>query len=155
MRIVAKWPRIGDWVLIWSLMPTTSGYLISLKSGPNWGNADQIRQMRTNFRTATRILRQGNPGLHVQTVNGCCYGRTTRFYDRGDYWKLSGQGFWQLLTADPAFYTRIIEPLAHRARERNEEFMRSYGNVINRLVVQFIRDHANPDFSINWPSLIE
>lgn len=130
-------------------------FIISMKSGPNWGNASQIRQMRSDFRRASQILRQGNTDLHVQPVNGCCYGRTTRYWDKGDYWKLSGQGFWELLTDDPRFYMRIIEPLAHRAKEHNDEFKRSYARVMNRLVSEVLGEYVNPDFSINWNALVE
>src|SRR6266487_3579912 len=31
-------------------------YIVSIKSGPNWGNASQIRRMVDNFRKAKRIL---------------------------------------------------------------------------------------------------
>ena len=50
-------------------------YIVSVKSGPHWGNSSQIANMKQNFKTATRILRQGNPSLNVVSVNGCCYGR--------------------------------------------------------------------------------
>ena len=130
-------------------------YIISLKSGPNWGNSSQIRQMRSDFRRAVQILRQGNRDLQVQAVNGCCYGRTSRQFDRGDYWKLSGQGFWELITENPEFYTRIIEPLAYRAKERNQEFAKSYAMVVNRLVSEFLAEFARTDFSIDWHSLVE
>ena len=31
-------------------------YIVSIKSGPNWGNSGQILQMRTNFRKAKEFL---------------------------------------------------------------------------------------------------
>ncbi len=130
-------------------------YIVSLKSGPNWGNSSQIRQMRADFRRAAQILRQSNPTLQVQAVNGCCYGRTTMNFDRGDYWKLSGQSFWALLTDDADFYTRIIEPLAHQARERNDDFMLAYAAVFNRLVVEFTADFATPEYNIDWNALVK
>lgn len=130
-------------------------YIISLKSGPNWGNSSQVRQMRADFRRASQILRQGNARLNVQAVNGCCYGRTTHRFDRGDYWKLSGQDFWALITDAPEFYTRIIEPLAHQARERNDEFMLAYGAVFTRLVAEFTADFSTADFQIDWRALVE
>ncbi len=130
-------------------------YLISLKSGPNWGNSSQIRQMRADFRRANQILRQGNLALHVQAINGCCYGRTSRYFDRGDYWKLSGQAFWELITKDPEFYKRIIDPLAHQSKERNQAFTESYARVVNRLVAEFLAEFARADFSIDWDSLVE
>ena len=130
-------------------------YIISLKSGPNWGNSSQVRQMRSDFRRASQILRQGNPGLHVQAVNGCCYGRTTNQFDRGDYWKLCGQDFWGLITDDDDFYKRIIEPLAHQSKSRRDDFVRAYGGVVNLLVAEFIAEFADEKGRIDWESLVE
>ena len=130
-------------------------YIISLKSGPNWGNSSQVRQMRSDFRRASQILRQGNPGLRVQAVNGCCYGRTTKQFDKGDYWKLSGQKFWELIAADTDFYKRIIEPLAHQAKQRHRDFSGAYGGVVNLLVAEFIADFADSQGRIDWESLVE
>lgn len=59
-------------------------YLVSIKSGPNWGNASQINKMRDNFKKATRIARTGRSKLDVRAVNGCCYGRDET-PDKGDY----------------------------------------------------------------------
>ncbi len=111
--------------------------------------------MRADFRRASQILRQGNAKLNVQAVNGCCYGRTTRRFDRGDYWKLSGQDFWALITDDLEFYTRIIEPLAHQARERNDDFLLAYGAVFTRLVAEFTADFSTAEFQIDWPALVK
>ena len=36
-------------------------YIVSIKSGPNWGNSSQVKDMQsTDFRTAARTIRQGN-----------------------------------------------------------------------------------------------
>src|SRR5574341_449973 len=35
-------------------------YIVSVKSGPNWGNSSQIKRMADNFRKARRILRTSN-----------------------------------------------------------------------------------------------
>jgi len=47
-------------------------YIVSIKSGPNWGNASQIAKMVQNFDRARRIA---GPRVHVIAVNGCCYGK--------------------------------------------------------------------------------
>lgn len=39
-------------------------YIVSIKSGPNWGNSSQVARMRENFKNAARLLRQGDPGRH-------------------------------------------------------------------------------------------
>ena len=89
-------------------------YLVAIKSGPNWGNSAQVQKMQADFANATRILRQGRPDAHVVAVNGCCYGQDVS-PDKGNYIKLCGQEFWQLVSGDDEFYTRIIKPLGHRA----------------------------------------
>lgn len=134
---------------------SSTRYIISLKSGPNWGNSAQVRRMREDFVRATRILRQGNTRLNVQAINGCCYGRTTRNFDKGDYWKLTGQEFWRFLTDEADFYTRIVKPMAHRAKERNDEFVLAYGGVVNQFVVEFLADFATTDYNIDWNRLVE
>ena len=52
-------------------------YIVSIKSGPNWGNSQQITKLRDNFAAAARVIRQGNRTANIVAVNGCCYGRTT------------------------------------------------------------------------------
>ena len=50
-------------------------YIVSIKSGPNWGNSSQVAKLRDNFRKAKRILRTNTSLINVVAVNGCCYGR--------------------------------------------------------------------------------
>ena len=50
-------------------------YIVTIKSGPNWGNSSQINKMKDSFIKATRILRTSGHQINVIAVNGCCYGR--------------------------------------------------------------------------------
>jgi len=72
-------------------------YIVSIKSGPNWGNSPQIARMKDDFKRAKRILGTNTSALKVIAVNGCCYGKDNR-PDKGDYLKLCGQRFWEFLT---------------------------------------------------------
>src|ERR1035441_4841448 len=47
-------------------------YIVSIKSGPNWGNSGQIKKMRQNFSQAKRILRTNARAKNIIAVNGCC-----------------------------------------------------------------------------------
>jgi hypothetical protein len=125
-------------------------YLVSIKSGPNWGNSSQIKKMREHFKQARRIYGQGR---HLIAVNGCCYGRDGK-PEKGDYQKLCGQAFWELISGDAAMYQDIIEPLGHQARERNEAFHREYAQVINRFSARFIADFCTADGAIDWSRLV-
>ena len=72
-------------------------YIVSIKSGPNWGNSSQVAKLRDNFRKAKRILGTNVSLTNVVAVNGCCYGRD-RKPDKGDYLKLCGQKFWAFIS---------------------------------------------------------
>ena len=87
-------------------------YIVSIKSGPNWGNSSQIAKMLDNFGKAKRILRTNTSLINVIAVNGCCYGKN-KVQDKGDYLKLCGQRFWEFISGDEDLYTDIIEPLGH------------------------------------------
>ena len=128
-------------------------YIVSIKSGPNWGNSSQIAKMRDNFVAATRVIRQGNRTANVIAVNGCCYGRETS-PDKGGYFKYCGQEFWKLISDDSEFYQRIIEPLGHNATRRNLDFANEYGAVVNRLSSAFSESFCASDGSIDWPRLV-
>ncbi len=128
-------------------------YLVAIKSGPNWGNSSQIARMRDNFATAKRVLATHRPPVPVVAVNGCCYGRERQPH-KIDYVKYCGQQFWEFISGDTELYTRIVEPLGHLARERNEQFEEGYAQVINRFSASFIRDFA-PDGAIDWQKLVQ
>ena len=129
-------------------------YIISIKSGPNWGNSSQVNKLKDNFSTATRVLRQSSRTLNVIAVNGCCYGRESN-PDKGSYHKLCGQEFWELISNDQGFYTRIIEPLAHDAKQRNVDFLASHVQIVNRFCLEFSLDFCDPAGVINWKKLVE
>jgi hypothetical protein len=127
-------------------------YLVSIKSGPNWGNNSQIRKMVDNFKKAQRILRTNNASLRVQAVNGCCYGQDSQ-PDKGDYLKLCGQAFWEFISGNDRLYLDIIEPLGHRAKERNEEFLNEYARIINLFTQEFVTRFCK-NGAINWETLV-
>ena len=114
-------------------------YIVSIKSGPNWGNSDQKKKMQSNFKRAKQTLSVSPSSMNVVAVNGCCYGKD-RKPNKGDYWKLCGQQFWKFISGDDSLYTGIIEPLGHQAKEKNEQFMREYAKVINRFTAEFHRE---------------
>ena len=127
--------------------------LVSVKSGPHWGNSSQKSQMRTDFRNAKVVARQNNTSLIVTAVEGCCYGRQLK-QDQGDYYKRCGQDFWEFISGDPDLYTRIIEPLGEVAKQRNDEFTAEYSAAVNRLSQEFTQDFCDPQGNIDWSMLV-
>ncbi|MDR3260257.1 MAG: cytosolic protein [Tannerella sp.] len=128
-------------------------YIVTIKSGPNWGNSSQISKMSSDFKTAGKTLRTGNSQLHVVPVNGCCYGRNNN-PDKGDYFKYCGQAFWSFISGNENLYLEIIEPLGHKAHERNEEFQKLYTQMINKFTRQFANEFCNVDGEIDWGKLV-
>ena len=129
-------------------------YIVSVKSGSNWGNSSQIRKMKSSFNSAKKTLRtSGNAGMNIVCVNGCCYGRDDK-PDKGEYFKYCGQVFWEFISGDPNLYREIIEPLGHKAKEKNDEFHELYGKRLNLFVKEFANDFCMEDGSIDWDKLI-
>jgi hypothetical protein len=128
-------------------------YIVTIKSGPNWGNSSQVKKMIQDFQTAQKTLRTSNSGLQVLAVNGCCYGRDPN-PDKGAYIKLCGQAFWAFLSGDEELYKTIIEPVGYQARQRNEAFLESYWPMVNRMAQEFARDFCRSDGSIDWQRLV-
>jgi len=129
-------------------------YIVTIKSGPNWGNSSQIAKMKSDFSKAKRTLRTSNSGLMIMAVNGCCYGKDNR-PDKGDYLKYCGQDFWHFVSGQENLYKDLIEPLGHKAKEKNERFLESYAKVINRFTKEFANDFCDDEGQIDWERLVE
>ena len=129
-------------------------YIVTIKSGPNWGNSSQIKKMKTDFSTAKKTLRTSNSKMHIIAVNGCCYGRDNK-PDKGDYYKFCGQRFWEFISGETNLYTELIEPLGHKAKERNDDFMKSYSQMINKFTKEFTTDFCDNNGAINWNKLVK
>ncbi len=129
-------------------------YIVTIKSGPNWGNSSQIAKMKADFNTAKRTLRTSNSGLIINAINGCCYGKD-RNHDKGDYFKYCGQDFWHFISGQKNLYNDIIEPLGYKSKEQNELFLMSYSQMINKFTKEFANDFCNDEGQINWEKLVE
>ncbi len=130
-------------------------YIVSIKSGPNWGNSGQIKKMKEDFISAMRTLRTSSQrNMHIVAVNGCCYGRDNK-PDKGGYYKYCGQEFWKFISGNPNLYTEIIEPLGYEARKRNEDFQKEYDTMITRFAFEFSKIFCFENGEINWRKLVE
>ena len=128
-------------------------YLVSVKSGPSWGNASQQNQLERNLRDGVARLQQRRPSANIRSVLGICYGRVRTAYLRG-YLKLVGQNFWYFISEDKNLYADIINPIGYRAREHNEEYERSKAQVANLLTGTFVSAYCHTSGAINWPKLV-
>ena len=132
-------------------------YLIAVKSGQNWGNADQHRKLRENFRNAVKVLRQSRRVGQLQPTEGICYGKFGKpdrgKRDKGDYIRVIGQTFWYLISGDRELYVDMIEPLGHEAEAHAARFEAEKDATYNRLTDQFIAEFCDKAYKIDWPKL--
>ncbi len=130
-------------------------YLVSIKSGPNWGNSSQHKKLAQDLRDAVIRVKQSRAGFIVQPVLGICYGKTRTNYMRAGYLKVVGQNFWYLISEDRHLYTDIVEPIGYRAREHNDRFHTERTKIVNRLTQEFLARFCTPDGAIDWAGLVE
>ncbi len=130
-------------------------YIVYIKSDPSWGNSQAVNKMISNFNSARKILRTSNSRINVVAVNGCCYGIDNRPYkEKGDYFKYCGRQFWEFISGNENLYTEIIEPLGHKAKERNEEFIVAYAQIINKFTLDFMNEFC-VDGKVDWKKLVK
>ncbi len=130
-------------------------YVVSIKSGPNWGNSSQHRKLGQDLRDAETRVKQSRTALKVQPVLGICYGKTRTSYVKDGYLKVVGQNFWYLISENKDLYTDIIEPIGYRAKEHNEAFDTERCKVVNRFTAQFIKRFCDQNGAIDWVRLVE
>ena len=133
----------------------SNGYrnIVTIKSGPNWGNASQQREMIKCFNTAKKTLRTSNSQLNIVAVNGCCYGRDNK-PDKGEYFKYCGQSFWNFISGNDNLFTEIIEPLGYKAKEKNDDFLKLYAQRINLFTTEFGNKFCDKIGNIDWDKLV-
>lgn len=129
-------------------------YIITIKSGPNWGNSSQINKMISDFKTAMKTLRTSNSKLNIVAVNGCCYGKDNK-PDKGDYFKYCGQRFWEFISGDAELFIKLIEPLGHKSKERNDDFTQAYAMMINKFTKEFTDTFCLSNGLIDWEKLVK
>jgi hypothetical protein len=114
--------------------------------------------MLNEFTDAKRTLITSNSKIRVIAVNGCCYGRDNKphkFPKKGtEYHKLCGQRFWEFISGDTELFTKLIEPLGHKAKERNDDFIQSYSKMINKFTKDFADTFCLDNGSIDWEKLV-
>lgn len=134
-------------------------YIVGIKSGINWGNADQIRAMRDGFKMAKTALRAAGRTGEIVAVNGCIYGKdrntlkTDNDPDR-TYYKYAGQDFWNFVSQDDQLYQEIIVPIDEEARVKDEVFKAAYASKVNEMTEEFMANFMT-EHKIDWLKLVD
>jgi hypothetical protein len=124
--------------------------LIQGKSGPHWGNADQIQHMIFNMKCAEQSIQNILNGRECRFINLCCYG-TDGPSTKNGYLKFCGQECWEYLTGETNFYLKLIEPIRN-ARD-SVAFRFEYTKALNLLTKECSDLLLKSDGSMNWDAL--
>ena len=128
-------------------------YLVSIKSGPNWGNNSQKSDLKTKFKAAIRTVRQSDPKANIRAVLGICYG-AAKTVDRGDYVEIIGKDFWEFISGDNNLYIHLIEPISHNAQQHNEIYISARNQIYDRFIRDFKNEFCDASGKIDWIKLI-
>lgn len=129
-------------------------YVVSVKSGTNWGNSSQQKLQEHDLRDAVKRLKQSRLTGNIQPVLGICYGKTRTTFLRG-YMKVVGQNFWYFISEDPQLYQRIVAPLGDEARQYNDTFLANRNLVVERFAGELAEKYSTASGEIDWAKLIE
>jgi hypothetical protein len=127
--------------------------LVSVKSGPNWGNSSQQRKLDEDFNRAVKVIRQREIKRNIKAILGICYGRAKTAQTR-NHIKVVGQNFWYLISGNKDLYTDIIEPLGHEAKRHNDDFLIQRAQIINSFTEEFLLEFCNKG-KIDWKKIVE
>lgn len=129
-------------------------YSIAVKSGTAVFNADSRKRQEQNFQSAQKRAQQAHRAFFP--VIGYGYGKK-RVSSRNEkfYKELAGKDFWEWLTGDSSFYTKIVDYMGNQPTEFASSFEDAYNRAQNRLVRNFTINYCNEDGSINWTKLLE
>lgn len=84
--------------------------LYAIKSGPKGFNSSSMKRAIEELNSAARRLRQD--GWRTDKFIIAAYGRKTRGKPRGDIEVLSSKEFWERISNDPDFYTKLLAACA-------------------------------------------
>lgn len=129
-------------------------YSIAVKSGTSVFNADSRKRQEQNFQSAQKRAQQAHRAF--MPVVGYGYGKKNVSPKNEKFYKeLAGKDFWEWLTGDSSFYTKIVDYMGTKPDEFASAFEDSYNKAQNRMVRDFTLKYCNEDGSIAWAKLIE
>ena len=128
-------------------------YSIAVKSGTSVFNADSRKRQEQNFQAAQKRAQQAHKAF--MPVVGYGYGKKRVLPQHEKFYKeLAGKDFWEWLTGDADFYTKIIGFMGTRPDEFAKQFEDAYNRAENRMLKEFLDKYCKKDGSIDWDTLI-
>ena len=128
-------------------------FLITIGTTPYPAQSIENENLINTLLIACQSKRKEIPDIPVRAVYGCFYGVDNQ-PDKGNYFILCGQQFWEFVSGDPDCYLKIIEPVSKLSFLRNDSCFDEYSRLLNKLEAEFLRDFCT-DGLIDWPKLIK
>lgn len=129
-------------------------YSIAVKSGTSVFNADSRKRQEQNFQAAQKRAQQAHRAFFP--VVGYGYGKKRITAKNEKFYKeLAGKDFWEWLTGDPAFYTKLVDFMGNKPETFASDFDEAYNKAQNRLLRDFTLNYCTSDGSIDWDKLIQ
>ncbi|MGD0650096.1 MAG: PmeII family type II restriction endonuclease [Verrucomicrobiia bacterium] len=127
---------------------------LAVKSGPNWGNADQHKRQSQNFDALRRRLYKLNK--RFDPLVGQSYGQQqSEPTENSRFRRLSGQIFWQEITGDKDFYLKLIRLMRDVPAKHKPKFKADWDHAVNRFTREFMDEFCQPDGAIDWEKLVQ
>lgn len=130
-------------------------YLVTVKSGSNWGNSSQWGQLLRDFQTAIKVLKQSPQVKNVECILGIGYGKAKLSIRRGIIKIINGQTFWYMISGKENFYKEIVNPIGYKSKEHNELFNVKKAELINKFTKEFVEEFCDKEGKILWNRLVE
>jgi hypothetical protein len=130
--------------------------VISVKSGPHWGNSSQLSKLKDNFACARHVFDNKKLRKHFRAILGHCYGRSSLEPNpKRPYSVRSGQAFWEELTDDPDFYLKLIRLIDKQPETHRVLYEAEWSRAVNRFEKEFLNNFSTPSGDIDWDKLVE
>ncbi len=127
---------------------------VAVKSGPNWGNADQHKRQSSNFdalrKRLYKIAKQFDP------LVGQAYGQQNKEpTDNSRFRRRSGQAFWEEITGDSDFYLKLVRMMRDVPERNHHEYRQRWDEAVNRFSSEFMMDFCSKEGEVDWEKLVE
>ena len=133
-------------------------YIVGIKSGSVWGNADSVNQMITNLKLGSKLLKKSGH-KKIELISGVCYGKSKITEhkipnSKLTYKKYFGKKFWKLVTGNEDFYKTIVVPMGQAIKGRDIDYKEQYDRKINQLTQEMFEKYTL-NGQINWELIVQ
>ena len=125
--------------------------LVQIKSGRNWGNASQKKQLKNYFEKASRILKRSTSVKDVRCIERICYGKNEHKHF-GNQERIVGSLFWSEISGWDNLYFALMDIIGSHAGNGLSDIE----NEVTKKIIAFMQNKnllIDKD-KINWNKLL-